>query len=119
MDHPTRNAGNDQSSNLESGDIGAIAPTQDAITGVFKTPNDVNVLEHAEFKILAFLVLRKRQVTLRQVHANMAGYSEKEVKSWLITLAMKDMIKVITGDGDVKYVLALAGFVAWDDYPRK
>lgn len=74
------------------------------------------MIEHVEYEILNFLVRRKRQVSLRYIVANVPGYGERLIKSWLITLAMKDMIEVIAGEGDVKYVLATKGFMAWDDY---
>lgn len=76
------------------------------------------MIERIEFEILEFLVRRKSQVTLKQVHSNVLGHKEAELKSWLITMAMKDLIKVIEGEGDIKYVLALKGFQEWDDFKR-
>lgn len=118
MERANQDGRNDQGRKVGSGDIIPSKTDQDAIAGDLTQPQDVNILTYPEYEILAFLVRRKQQVTLRQVAANVNGYSERELKSFLVGLAMKDMIKTIEGKGDLKYVLALAGFVAWDDYKR-
>ena len=119
MEHINSDARDDQTSNVESGDVEPISPTQETITGVSSDTQVATIIEYSEWAILDFLIRRKRQVTVKQVHANVSGYSEFAIKSWLITLSMKDMIKVIEGDGDIKYVVALRGFNAWNDYPRR
>lgn len=77
----------------------------------------MDTLEYVENAILDFMIRRKRPVTVKVIAANVSGYKETELQSWVVTLAMRGLIRSLELPGTPQYVITTRGFIAWDEHP--